>query len=201
MGKIRGEIGGEITGTVGDVTISTWKGIKIAKRKRGHSAKEPSEAIKQQRERFRIASSYAEEVKVDKEKKKRYEQIAIGTLFSWRNLAVKDYLLPPIISRVDVNDYSGKVGNRIDIMIDDVTVEKVHIKILNPEVKMPKETKTEEQLGELIEEGDAQRAVEGQDFHWIYRTQKDLPSKKFVLVIMAEDLAGNDTMTKLEGEV
>jgi hypothetical protein len=35
MGKIRGEIGGEITGTVGDVTITTWKGIKVAKRRRG----------------------------------------------------------------------------------------------------------------------------------------------------------------------
>jgi hypothetical protein len=31
MGKIRGEIGGKITGMVCDVTITTWKGIKVAK--------------------------------------------------------------------------------------------------------------------------------------------------------------------------
>jgi hypothetical protein len=201
MGKIRGEIGGEITGTVGDVTIVTWKGIKIAKRKRGPSTKEPSEALKQQREKFRIATSYAEEVKVDKEKKKRYEQIAVGTLLNWRTMAVKDYLLPPVINRVDVDDYNGKVGDRIDVHIDDVTVEKVHIKILNPEVKLPSDTKTEEALGELVEEGDCIRAIEGQDFHWVYRATKELPGKKFVLLIMAEDLAGNDAMTKVEGEV
>jgi hypothetical protein len=41
MGKIRGEIGGEITGTVGDVTITTWKGIKVAKRRRGPSTVPP----------------------------------------------------------------------------------------------------------------------------------------------------------------
>jgi len=32
MGKIRGEIGGEVQGTVGDVTISTWKGMKACLR-------------------------------------------------------------------------------------------------------------------------------------------------------------------------
>ena len=31
MGKIRGEIGGEVHGTVGDVTISTWQGMKGSK--------------------------------------------------------------------------------------------------------------------------------------------------------------------------
>jgi hypothetical protein len=68
-------------------------------------------------------------------------------------------------------------------------------------VKLPSDTKTEEALGELVEEGDCVRAIEGQDFHWVYRATKELPSKKFVLLIMAEDLAGNDAMTKVEGEV
>ncbi len=201
MGTIRGEIGGEITGTVGDVTISMWKGLKIARRKRGASGKPPSEAMKSQRERFRFASAYANEVRLDKDKKKVYELISVGTHFTWRSLAVKDYLLPPVINHVDVADYHGKTGERIDIHVDDVTVKKVHVKILDPTAALPKDTSGEEALGALMEQGGAERAVEGQDFHWLYRAQKDLSSKKFVLVIMAEDIAGNDAMTKLEGDV
>ncbi len=201
MGRIRGEIGGEITGTVGDVTISNWKGLKIAKRKRGASSKAPSDAMKSQRERFRLASSYAAEVKADKDKRKVYETLAVGTLSNWRSLAVKDYLLPPVITHLDVREYHGKAGDRIDVQIDDVTVRKVHVKILDPGAELPKDTTDEEHLGALVEEGDAARAVEGQDFHWLYRVTKDLPGKKFALVIMAEDGAGNDAMTKLEGDV
>ncbi len=201
MGKIRGEIGGEITGTVGDVTISVWKGLKIAKRKRGASSKPPSDAMKDQRERFRLASLYARSVKADAVKRKKYEALSAGTLNSWRSLAVKDYLLPPIINHVDVSDYSGRAGGRVDIQIDDVTVEKVHVKILNPDVTLPNGTKTDEPLGALVEQGDAVRSAEGQDFQWVYRAQKDLTGAKFVLVIEADDLPGNNAMTKLEGDV
>lgn len=201
MGKIRGEIGGEITGTVGDVTISNWKGLKIAKRKRGASSKAPSDAMKSQRDRFRLAALYAEEVKADKDKKKLYEQLAAGTLLNWRTMAVKDYLLPPVINHVGVEDYSGHPGDRIDIRMDDVTVRKVHVKVLDPTAQLPKDTSGDEALGALVEQGDAERAVEGQDFHWLYRATKDLPGKKFVLVIEAADLAGNDAMTKVEGDV
>ena len=58
MGKIRGEIGGEVHGTVGDVTISTWKGMKVAKRKRGPSTLQATEGQQRQREQFVFASEY-----------------------------------------------------------------------------------------------------------------------------------------------
>jgi hypothetical protein len=118
MGKIRGEIGGEITGTVGDVTITTWKGIKVAKRRRGPSTVPPSQAQMQQRNRFLLASTYAKAV---------------------------------------------------------------------------------------VEEGEAQRAVEGQDFHWVYRTKTDFPNaqlgKPFRLLIEAEDLPGNIVTHTVDGEL
>jgi len=59
MGTIRGEIGGEATGTVGDVTISTWKGIKVIKRKRGPSTKPLTPAQVKQTEVFGDASEFA----------------------------------------------------------------------------------------------------------------------------------------------
>jgi len=55
MGKIRGEIGGEITGTIGDVTISTWKGLKVAKRKRGPATQPATEVQQRQHENFTFA--------------------------------------------------------------------------------------------------------------------------------------------------
>jgi len=115
MGKIRGEIGGEITGTVGDVTITVWKGIKVAKRKGGPSAVPPSQAQMQQRNRFLLASNYAKEVGADRQKRALYETLAKGQPTTWRALAIQDYLTPPIIVRVDVDQYTGKAGERIDV--------------------------------------------------------------------------------------
>ena len=96
MGKIRGEIGGEVHGTVGDVTISTWKGMKVAKRKRGPATVPATEAQQRQRERsprglrgqFAFASDYAKEVAVDAAKKAVYEALAKGQPTTWRALAV-----------------------------------------------------------------------------------------------------------------
>jgi hypothetical protein len=96
MGKIRGEIGGEITGTVGDVTITTWKGIKVAKRKRGPSTVPPSQAQIQQRNRFLLASTHAKAVGADRQKRALYEALAKGQPTTWRALAIQDYLTPPI---------------------------------------------------------------------------------------------------------
>jgi hypothetical protein len=69
MATIRGEIGGEVHGTVGDVTISTWKGMKVARRKRGPSVRPATEAQQAQREQFAFASDYAKEVAVDPTRK------------------------------------------------------------------------------------------------------------------------------------
>jgi len=115
MGKIRGEIGGEITGTVGDVTITVWKGIKVAKRKQGPSTVPPSQAQMQQRSRFLLASTYAKEVGAARQKRALYETLAKGQPTTWRALAIQDYLTPPIIVRVDVDQYTGKAGERIDV--------------------------------------------------------------------------------------
>jgi hypothetical protein len=158
MGKIRGEIGGEITGTVGDVTITTWKGIKVAKRKRGPSTVPPSQAQIQQRNRFLLASTYAKEVGADRQKRALYEALAKGQPTTWRALAIQDYLTPPIIVRVDVDQYTGKAGERIDVFVQDATCQRVKVTVLDPTQGGANA------LGAVVEEGEAQRAVEGQDF-------------------------------------
>jgi len=53
----------------------------------------------------------------------------------------------------------------------------------------------------VVEEGDAERAVAEQDFHWIYRATQEYTGAKFVLVVEATDLPGNTSTTSMEGEV
>ncbi|MFA0749684.1 MAG: hypothetical protein SLRJCFUN_000087 [Candidatus Fervidibacter sp.] len=199
MGKIRGEIGGQITGTVGDVTITTWKGIKVVRRKRGPSRVPPSPAQQQQRQRFLLASEYAKEVGADPERKALYEALAKGQPTTWRALATQDYLTPPLIVRVDVDEYTGQAGQRIDIFVHDVTCQRVKVHLLDPSQGVGANN-----LGALVEEGEAKRAVEGQDFHWVYRTQVNFPEaqsgKPFRLLLEAEDLAGNKVTHTVEGE-
>jgi len=90
MGKIRGEIGGEITGTIGDVTISTWKGIKVAKRKRGATTQPATEGQARQRGNFTFASEFAKEVGAEPAKRAIYEALAKGQTTTWRALAMQD---------------------------------------------------------------------------------------------------------------
>jgi len=154
-----------------------------------------TEAQQRQREQFVFASEYAKEVAADATKKAVYEALAKGQPTTWRALAVQDYLTPPIIGRADVRDYHGHVGERIDVFVHDATCEKVQVQILNPEGA------PEGSLGTLVEEGDAERAVVGQDFHWVYRATQEYTGARFVLVVEATDLPGNTSTTSLEGEV
>jgi hypothetical protein len=171
--------------------------MKVAKRKRGPA----TEAQQAQREQFARASDYAKEVAVDAAKKALYEALAKGQPTTWRALAVQDYLTPPIVARVDARDYHGKVGDRLDVFIHDQTAQSVQVRLLSPSADQPPAEPGQEPLGTVVEEGAAERAVAGQDTHWIYRATAALPGTKFLVVVEAQDLPGNVGTTTLEGEV
>jgi hypothetical protein len=82
----------------------------------------------------------------------------VGQPTTWRALAIQDYLTPPIIVRVDVDQYTGKAGERIDVFVQDATCQRVKVTVLDPTQGGANA------LGAVVEEGEAQRAVEGQDF-------------------------------------
>jgi hypothetical protein len=82
----------------------------------------------------------------------------VGQPTTWRALAIQDYLTPPIIVRVDVDEYTGKAGERIDVFVQDATCQRVKVTVLDPTQGGANA------LGAVVEEGEAQRAVEGQDF-------------------------------------
>jgi hypothetical protein len=94
---------------------------------------------------------------------------------------------------MDMADYHGHAGQRIDLFVHDATCERVHVKVLNPEGA------PEGSLGTVVEEGEAGRSVPGQDFHWIYRAQAELPVEEFGLPVEDTDRPGNTST--VEGEV
>ena len=54
--------------------------------------------------------------------------------------------------------------------VQDATCQRVKVTILDPAQGGANA------LDAIVEEGEAQRAVEGQDFHWVYRTTTNFPN-------------------------
>jgi len=68
------------------VTISTWKGVKVAKRKRGPATQPATEGQQRQQGNFTFASEFAKEIGTDPAKKAIYEALAKGQTTTWRAL-------------------------------------------------------------------------------------------------------------------
>ena len=193
MGTIRGEIGGEATGKIGDVTISSWKGMKVIKRKRGPSTKPKTPAQQAQNDVFTAASEFAGSLA--KEEEAIYKKLAEGKPTTWRAVAMQDKLTPPIISRVMADNYHGHAGDSIEVFVHDTTCVKVEVTIYNPEGA------AEGEPGVEVEAGDAERGNPNSDARWIYHAQQEFAGAAFVLEINARDLARNLTTHTLEGDL
>jgi hypothetical protein len=127
-------------------------------------------------------------------------RLAKGQPTTWRALAIQDYLTPPIIVRVDVDEYTGKAGERIDVFVQDATCQRVKVTVLDPTQGGANA------LGAVVEEGEAQRAVEGaglslglSDEDGLSRTPNQ--ANPFRLLIEAEDLPGKVVTHTVDGEL
>ena len=59
------------------------------------------------------------------------------------NVAIADYLNPPVVRRIDVSNYRGKIGDKIYfIILDAISVQSVKVAL-------------HQSVGTLIEQGDA----------------------------------------------
>lgn len=130
------------------------------------------------RERFRQAVMYARKVVADPAQKVLYQAIAKQGIFAY-NLAFRDRFKAPVITAIDIGNYSGSPGDIIRIgAIDDFRVEKVQVTILNA-------------AGSVVEEGPA---LAGPDETWLYTaiiTNTTPAGGK--LIVQASDLPGNIT--------
>ncbi|MDD3077779.1 MAG: hypothetical protein PHH37_01575 [Paludibacter sp.] len=140
------------------------------------STGEPSEAQKTHRRRFQEAVIYGREVNADPEKKELYAQSAKEGV-SVYNVAVADFMQAPDIIEINVNNYTGKTGDTITIMVkDDFMVFEVVVTIFNKD-------------GTEVESGNAQPA---DGYKWTYTVTSNndnLNGDK--IVVRAYDLPGN----------
>lgn len=135
-----------------------------------------SDAVKQQRERFRQALLYAKGAKAREE----YKEAAKARGLSPANVAVADFMHPPEIRAIDLSRYHGAPEQTIGITaVDDVKVSAVAVRITTED-------------GTVVEEGPA--VVSANDTSlWTYTTTSTAPRSAIKVVVDVADLAGHVT--------
>jgi hypothetical protein len=145
---------------------------------------EPSVNQQAAREKFLAAIRFAKRAMADPEIKKLYEPRAEGDNKPF-NLAVEDFLKPPVISDIIVDTYTGAVGSLLQLLVtDDTVVKTVEVTITAAD-------------GAQVEKGVAlQDQAEPNSPIWLYTAtalNNVLAGSK--VTVEARDLPGN-TVTK-----
>jgi hypothetical protein len=135
-----------------------------------------SEAQKEQRERFRRAVTYAKAAQSNPE----YTSLAKSRSSSGYNVAMADFMHPPEVQGINLEEYKGEPGQRIIITaVDDVKVKTVGVLIATDE-------------GVFIEKGTAV-PHETEPNQWLYTTTARAPGSTVKVVVDVADLAGQVT--------
>jgi hypothetical protein len=98
-------------------------------------------AEKKQQTLFKQAVEYAKQVLVDPDKGPIYQREARLRNLSAQNLAVQDFMRPPVIRGIGLSNYSGKRGSCISVRAED-DFEFARVKVL-----------IRDQAGHVLEEG------------------------------------------------
>ncbi|RXQ90948.1 hypothetical protein EO244_12650 [Ancylomarina salipaludis] len=144
-----------------------------------------SEKQLDQRKVFTKASHYAKIQMADPVFGKKYRMAAKAKgLRTPSNLAVQDYLRPPVIESLNASNYHGEPGDEIIVeAYDDLEVEKVTVEIYHAD-------------GSLVEKGMA--STNGNAFEWHYSASvanADYAGDK--IIVKAFDHPGNETIKEL----
>jgi len=144
----------EFRGAMRDMVFRERHGKIYASVKSQGSTKPPTAAQAAHRERFRRAVEYGKFVMSRDDIRPVYEQAAAERDVSLRSLCIADYLHVPSIDSIDARDYTGKVGDPLQIVAsDDFGVARVDVML------------TDDDKGTLIESG---QAVQNGSGHWTY---------------------------------
>ncbi len=171
-----------LSGLVGDMIVFRQRANKtIVCGKPRPSSKEPTAIALAIRERFKRASQYATSVMENPTLKAAYQLTAkLGQ--SAFNMAFSDcQKAPEIYQDIDLESYTGAVGETIEISaIDDFRVESLHVKLTSAG-------------GTMIEQGQAVQSPNGLD--WVYTiTAENTEVAGSKLLVTATDVPGNKTV-------
>jgi hypothetical protein len=167
-----------LTGKIGGIVFRRWYGkTVIAKEQSPYYSSSPAQ--QNHRQLFQQASAYAKKVLLDTELLQFYQSRIRGGQRAY-NIALADYLKPPVIEEVDTSDYQGLPGSAVLARVtDDGKVTSVRMKIERPD-------------GSLVEEGLA--VVQEDGMHWKYIVAAPHILKGCRLVIEAWDLPGRKSV-------
>jgi len=134
------------------------------------------------RERFSQSTLYARTAIADPQRKAVYQAVAKPGASAF-NMAFRDRFKPPVITAIDIGNYSGSPGDIIRIeAVDDFRVENVQVTILNA-------------AAIILEEGTATITPEGT---WLYTaTVANVTPVGGKVLVQVSDLAGNVTKEEL----
>jgi hypothetical protein len=141
---------------------------------------EPTDKQQAVRIKFKEATRYARIILALPDVKEAYQAKA-GPGVSAYNVALADFFKAPVVTEIDVSNYSGSPGDTIRVLAtDNFKVEAVRVSILNA-------------AGAVVEEGAAIAAPEGNDT-WIYTaTIANTAPAGGKVSVEASDLPGNST--------
>lgn len=188
MAKTKSLLTAGLRGTVGGTLVfRKMNGETIVSASPERSSKEPSDKQKAQRERFRLASLYAQRVKTDPEILEEYLLIAVKKGYSnVRSLIIRDYFQVPEILSFRVN--TGPEGT----LLETIVVDYMRVKSVTVSLKAPD--------GSVLEAGNGVLGIDQQT--WTYMVQDVAQLVAGVNVeISATDLPGNVTTKSFDYQV
>jgi hypothetical protein len=168
-----------IQGAIGDLVYKTYNHREIVARMPDRTGIVQTASQIAQQDKFRLATLYGKSVLADETTKQLYDDAAARKgLVAGFAVAVADFLNPPVIREVDLSEYTGKVGDTIDIRAtDDVEVKGVGLTILD-------------QGGAKVEEGAA--AWNAATATWRYTTTAALAQGQSATIeVTATDIPGH----------
>jgi hypothetical protein len=147
-----------LSGKLGNLLVFRNNGQKTimaaAPGRRTHAL---SQAQKLHQQHFKQAVLYAKAVMADPQKKAEYMAAAKEDISAY-NVAVADFMIPPVVQEIDTTHYTGQVGEKIRIRAMD------NFKIANVSVGIFKSDETEVESGSAI--------AEGNGLDWIFTTSR-----------------------------
>lgn len=184
---------GELSGKIGDVILRRTKGGKTHVVSKSEITKPPSPAQLENRAQFAKGTRYAKRTRRNRpDIWSIYQKLAKGTDRSAHNLAIKDFMSPPVIEDIDVSGYKGQKGDVIRIKAKDkVMVAWVRVRLLVPG------NEEEGKKEKVIEGGEAEKFGQKEKEVWRYVVKRDVEGRG-VVEVRVSDLAGHVVRERIE---
>lgn len=112
-----------------EVSLENRKGKSVMKMKTKKTDVVPTEGMVKHRQKFARAANYAKNILLVPDMQAAYALKSRKGLPAFQ-VALTDFMLPPSVTVIDVNDYSGMVGDQIHVVAyDDFAVADVTVTI------------------------------------------------------------------------